>query len=328
MSKHFADRLAAACREKKSILCVGIDPQIELMPKCFTLKYAAQMSSGLAPMADRAVYRTMFEDFVSLLIDATEEFAAVVKPNLGFSLEYGGQSVEAYEFAGAQAQRRGLVVINDAKCDDGSDTAKAHARAHLGPANGLGRDGGIVPIRSPIQADAVTVEPRLGVNCLGPFANAAGDGTRGMFVFVRTSFTDPTVEDLKLESGDYVWQHFGRETAKLARAALVGNSGYCSVGAVVGANRAEDARWLRELLPNSIFLAPAIGKQLASYDDAVAAAGPDGLGVVANDGRRIMYAGTKNPDLTLEGWQDAMRAAAKASRDGLNEALARAGKSL
>jgi len=74
----------------------------------------------------------------------------------------------------------------------------------------------------------------------------------------------------------------------------------------------------RALMPSAIVLAPGFGTQGAGARDAVASARPDGLGVIVNASRSLMYAFASSPDLTPPA---AARHAAAAMRDELNHAL-------
>jgi orotidine-5'-phosphate decarboxylase len=87
---------------------------------------------------------------------------------------------------------------------------------------------------------------------------------------------------------------------------------------VVGATYPDHARRARELMPNSIILVPGYGTQGATADDAIAAARPDGAGVVVNASRSLMYAFAKDPGSRPGA---AAAKAAEAMRAELNRAL-------
>ena len=130
-------------------------------------------------------------------------------------------------------------MIADAKRGDIGSTSQAYAEAWLAP-----RDGG------PPVADAMTVNPYMGGDSLEPFLLACGAGS-GLFVLVRTS--NPGAADLqeqRLADGRRVWER----TAELVAgwgAALVGESGLSSVGAVIGATSPEAVERARELMPHA-----------------------------------------------------------------------------
>jgi orotidine-5'-phosphate decarboxylase len=88
---------------------------------------------------------------------------------------------------------------------------------------------------------------------------------------------------------------------------------------VVGATYPAHAGRARELMPNSIILVPGYGAQAASAADAIAAVRPDGLGVIVNASRSLMYAFLKRPGVAPG---IAAAEAAEAMRTELNAALA------
>jgi orotidine-5'-phosphate decarboxylase len=67
---------------------------------------------------------------------------------------------------------------------------------------------------------------------------------------------------------------------------------------VIGATYPEHARRARELMPNSLILVPGYGTQGAEARDAVSAIRGDGLGVIVNASRSLMYAWRKRVGLT------------------------------
>jgi orotidine-5'-phosphate decarboxylase len=86
---------------------------------------------------------------------------------------------------------------------------------------------------------------------------------------------------------------------------------------VVGAPSPAQAARARELMPAAIVLAPGFGAQGATARDSVASARPDGLGVIVNASRGLMYA-AREPGETASA---AARRTAASMRDELNRAL-------
>ena len=97
----------------------------------------------------------------------------------------------------------------------------------------------------------------------------------------------------------------------------LGTSGLSDVGAVVGATWPAEAKRLRSLMPDTIFLVPGYGAQGGSAADALAGARADGRGVVINSSRAIIGAWEKAKS---EDWAGAARAAL----DAMNADLAKA----
>ncbi len=133
---NFIEKLTNATRKNKSLLCVGLDPDPELMP-------------------DRV---DVFE-FNKAIIDATSDLVCAYKLNLAF--------YEALDDEGLDALKRTMThipndipVIGDAKRGDIGNTAKAYAKAIL----------------SNLNFDAATVNPYLGFDSIEPFIQYANKG--------------------------------------------------------------------------------------------------------------------------------------------------------
>jgi orotidine-5'-phosphate decarboxylase len=108
--------------------------------------------------------------------------------------------------------------------------------------------------------------------------------------------------------------------AKLVHGWGVGRRGTCGltdVGAVVGATWPAEAKALRALMPDTVFLVPGYGAQGGSAADALAGLRPDGRGCVVNSSRAIIGAWEKAKDAD---WA----AAARGALDAMNADLARA----
>ena len=121
---------------------------------------------------------------------------------------------------------------------------------------------------APLRADALTVNPWLGVDSLEPFVRRAEAGRAGLFVLTRTS--NPGGRDLQeLEVGDHpVYQHVAALLQPLTKR-LAGAQGWSGLGLVVGATRPEEAERVREVAPSALFLVPGYGAQGASARDSV-----------------------------------------------------------
>ena len=74
----------------------------------------------------------------------------------------------------------------------------------------------------------------------------------------------------------------------------------------MGATYPEEARSLRVLMPEAIFLVPGYGSQGATAADVLPCFNPDGYGALVNSSRRILFAYRNSGD---------ERAYARAARD-------------
>jgi orotidine-5'-phosphate decarboxylase len=283
---------------------VGLDPQIERLPAC--VHSEAQGGDARARAAD-AIRR-----FNEQVIEQVAPFAVAVKPQIAFYEILGPAGLEAYEAAVTCAQAAGLLVIGDIKRGDIGSTAAAYARAHLCPEDS---DGMTRP-----AADAVTINPYLGTDSVAPFVEAARTQGAGLFVLVRTSNPSASeLQDLVIE-GRALHDHVGALVTRWG-SDLIGDCGYSSVGAVVGATAPAELARLRADLPQAWFLVPGVGAQGATAADVAPAFGRDGLGAIVNSSRGILYA-FGAPETA--NWQIPVADAARQLRDQLRQAALQA----
>ena len=301
---NFADRLIAACTDKDSVVCVGIDPRLDRIPE--ELLQAAIRTHGETPEAAAAA----FLDFSRRIIDVVREVAVAVKPQVAFFERLGPAGMQAFHDVIAHAHARGLLVISDVKRNDIGSTAEAYAEGHIGS----------ITIGSktihPWRTDAVTVSPYLGSDGLNPFIHQAVRHEGGVFVLVKTSNPSSVeLQDLKVD-GRPIYERVAQWVADHAED-LLGDSGYSSLGAVVGATYPRELQRLRELMPRNLLLIPGFGAQGGGPADIAPGFNDDGLGAVVNASRSIVFAygDSESPG----DWSDAIARAACDMRDQLNE---------
>jgi orotidine-5'-phosphate decarboxylase len=100
----FIDKLLAASRKNKSLLCIGLDPDPAQMPNVPLL------------------------DFTQGIIDATKELVCAYKPNFAFFEAMGLKGIEVL-IKTIKYIPDDIPVIGDAKRGDIGNTAKAYASA-------------------------------------------------------------------------------------------------------------------------------------------------------------------------------------------------------
>lgn len=263
MAENFADRLAAAIRQKDSRVCVGLDPRLDLLPRLGVEEPLARV-----------------EEFCSAICEATAPYAACVKPQSAYFEALAPDGLACLWRVIRYARSLGLLVILDAKRNDIGSTAEAYTQASLGL-----HEGQAEPL-----ADAVTVNAYLGSDGVQPFVDAAARYGTGLYVLVKTSNPGSgELQDLTLESGLTVYQHMADLVAYWGRE-VVGESGYSSVGAVVGATYPEQLSELRRRVPTVPFLVPGYGHQGGTAADVVRGLDKQGFGAVVNSSRGLIYA--------------------------------------
>jgi orotidine-5'-phosphate decarboxylase len=290
---HFADRLATACRAKKTALCVGIDPRWQSLPEEIRTRHG---SGSLVAVA------AAFDEFAQRLLEVVAPLVPVIKPQSAFFEACGPAGMMALERVLSRARELGLITILDSKRNDIASTAAAYAdAAFAGTA--------IEKQRHPVwPADAITINPYLGRDAVEPFLASARQVEGGVFVLVRTSNPGAgQFQDLDCQ-GRPLYQHIAAAVGAWAQENR-GRCGYGDVGAVVGATHPSELALLRGLLPQTVFLVPGYGAQGGSAADVAAAFGPDGLGAVVNSSRGIIAC--FKPDEPQ--WEQAVERATKAA---------------
>jgi orotidine-5'-phosphate decarboxylase len=146
----FIHALNKLCLEKKSILCVGLDPQPSLHP--------------LHPGFANGVF-----NFNRAIIDATHDLVCAYKPNLAFYEALGLEGLDSLEKTMQYIrQNTNALVIGDGKRGDVEHTAKAYAKT-------LFEVWGF---------DATTVNAYGGYDSILPFL---GYEDKGTFIWCRSS---------------------------------------------------------------------------------------------------------------------------------------------
>jgi orotidine-5'-phosphate decarboxylase len=267
--------------DRGSQLVLGLDPDpAQLWPRAIELASAAD-SPPVAPAARAGLAVALH---CTLAIEAVAEQCVAVKLQVACFERLGAPGWGALREVAERARQLGLMVIADAKRGDIDVTAAAYAQAFLGetrtpygPVDGL-------------AADALTVNPLLGVDSLAPFVAAARARGSGLFVLVRTSNPGASdVQELTLAEGGTVSGRIAAIVAELG-APAVGVAGLTDVGAVVGATAPERLEELRAAMPHAVFLLPGIGAQGGTVEDLAPAFAPGPAGGLIAASRGIVRA--------------------------------------
>ena len=242
VSTTYLERLGARSKKAGTVLCLGLDPDLDRLPAGFSRDLA-----GL-------------ERFAALLLEAAVPFAAAVKPNLAFFEAHGSAGLAALE------RLRGglpsdLPVIADAKRGDIGSTAARQATA----------------LFDQLGADAVTVNPYLGADAVSPLLERID---RFAYVLCRTSNPGAgELQDLVVAADRATDSPAERLHERVARLATGWGPGG-TVGLVVGATAPDELARIRALAPGLAFLVPGVGAQGGAVEPVLergpAAVGPAG----------------------------------------------------
>lgn len=310
--KNFADKLIEAVKAKGNPICVGLDPRLQQIPSF--IKKKALADGNVSPFKAAAV---ALLEFNKGIIDAVADIVPVVKPQIAFYEVFGYEGVWAYEETLKYAKSKGLITIADAKRNDIGSTAGEYAKAFLGEVAVFeGEDEVVAPV---FDADSITINAYLGWDGVKPFVEEGAKYGKGLFVLAKTSnVSSVDLQDLEMKDGKPVYEIMGHLIDSWG-ANEIGESGYSSVGAVVGATFPSQAAKLRAIMPNTIFLVPGYGAQGGTADDVKVCFNSDGLGAIVNNSRGIIFAYEKMEGYGEERYAEAARAAVLKMKEDLSK---------
>lgn len=307
----FIDNLIKKIIQKRSHIVVGLDPDYNNLPNY--LKKNTQKK--LKDICEVII------EFNCKIIDAVYDLVPAIKPQIAFYERYGIDGIKAFLKTVNYGKGKGLIIIEDAKKNDIGSTAVAYSEGHIGRVEISGQK---MPI---FDVDAITINPYLGSDGVLPFVRDVQSYQKGIFILVKTS-NNSSVE---LQDIDVI--HKGQTcklyeiVAKLVHEwgkTVIGNYGYSSVGAVVGATFPKDAKILRKLMPNTYFLVPGYGAQGGKAEDIVCSFNNDGFGALISASRSINFAYKNSNKFSESQFADAAREAVIKMNNDINGGLQKA----
>jgi len=141
--------LTAQIRQKKSFLCVGLDPDLKKIPQ-----HLLQ-------------YDDPFFEFCKAIIDATKDHCVAYKPNTAFFECLGTKGWESLQKT-IDYIPKDILIIADAKRGDLGNTAEKYAEAFFERMN----------------VDAITLSPYMGYDSIAPYLKYEG---KWSIILVKTS---------------------------------------------------------------------------------------------------------------------------------------------
>ena len=309
----FIDRLISSIKRLENPTVVGLDPKLEYIPSYISKKAFKEHGAGFEGVADAVI------QFNKKLIDAVYDIVPAVKPQLAYYEMYGLEGIRAFVETCEYARSKGMLIIADGKRNDIGTTAEAYSSAFLGKV-AIGNGMSAV-----FDADALTINPYLGSDGVKPFIEDCSKYGKGLFILVKTSNkSSGQFQDLVTQDGKSIFETVAEYVDEWGRA-VMGENGYSSVGAVVGATYPEQAKILRGMMKKTYILVPGYGAQGGTAKDVAHSFNKDGLGAVINASRSIMCAWKAerwSASYSEDGFDCAARAEAIRMRNELREALA------
>lgn len=290
---NFADRFVAAT-ETHGPLCVGIDPHAGRIPTLF----GGDTPDGL-------------EQWGRAIVEAATGRVGIVKPQVGLFERHGWQGMQALSRVSDSAKAAGLMVLMDAKRGDIGSTAEGYAAAYLAA-------------DAPFACDALTVNPYMGLDTLEPHVRTAEASGKGVIVLARTSNPGSADYQGRDMQGAPLYSRVVESLAPMIER-LKGQSSWSGLMLVTGATGPEEARQLRALAPDALFLVPGYGAQGAGAAQAMAgfvpgrSGGNRPVGGCVNASRSITFADGTAEAGSIDAWKEIVADAIDQAQNDLNQ---------
>ena len=246
-------------REKQSFLCVGLDTDLDKMPK--GLKEIVKKE-----YEEEEMTFGMLLEFNIRIIDATAPYCVAYKPNLAFYEAYGMEGIAAFEGTIEYLQENypNHLIIADAKRGDIGNTSKMYAKTFF----------------KEYDVDSLTVAPYMGEDSVTPFL-----GYDGKWVILLALTSNKGSHDFQLiedKNGERLFEKVLKQSQQW------GNED--NMMYVVGATQGKMFEDIRKIVPNHFLLVPGVGAQGGSLQEVCKYGMTKECGLLVNSSRGIIYA--------------------------------------
>lgn len=258
--------------KSKGHVCVGLDTSVDYIPKWF-LNECYSLDDAL------------FE-FNKRIIDATYDMAACYKVQIAYYEACGMMGLMAYKRTLEYVRNLGCIAIADIKRGDIAQTAMMYAKAHF---------------EGDFASDFITLSPYMGMDSIEPYLGYVKNNEKGLFILVRTSNSGASdIQYIEDGNGKKVYRHTADKIYSISQE-YMGESGYSSIGGVIGCTHIDEAAELRRDYSSMFMLIPGYGAQGGGARD-VAAYLKNGNGGVVNSSRGILtgYKNYENGDKNFD----------------------------
>ena len=249
-------------REKRSFLCVGLDPDIKKIPQCIIKACKEELEDGEEYDDSLAIMA-----FNQAIIDATAPYCVAYKPNLAFYESLGSMGVAAYEETVAYLRENypNHFIIADAKRGDIGNTSAMYARSFF---------------EGDTQVDALTVAPYMGEDSVTPFL-----GYKDKWVILLALTSNKGSHDFQL-TADADGERLFEKVLKVSQQwGTKDNMMY-----VVGATQGKMFEDIRKIVPDHFLLVPGVGAQGGSLEEVCKYGMNKDCGLLVNSSRGIIFA--------------------------------------
>ena len=246
-------------KQKQSFLCVGLDTDIDKMPK--SLKEIVKRE-----YEEEEMTFGMLLEFNTRIIDATAPYCVAYKPNLAFYEAYGMEGIAAFEGTIEYLQENypNHMIIADAKRGDIGNTSKMYAKTFF----------------DQYGVDALTVAPYMGEDSVTPFL-----GYDDKWVVLLALTSNKGSNDFQLTEdakGERLFEKVLRASQQWANDE--------QMMYVVGATQGKMFENIRRIAPTHFLLVPGVGAQGGSLEEVCKYGMTKDCGLLVNSSRGIIYA--------------------------------------
>jgi orotidine-5'-phosphate decarboxylase len=242
-------------KEKSSYLCVGLDTDVQKIPKHLQGKQNAVV------------------EFNKQIIDATKDLCVAYKLNTAFYEAMGIKGWKAMEETLNYIPSSHLKIA-DAKRADIGNTSSYYAKAFF----------------ETLPFDAITVAPYMGEDSIRPFLEYENKWTIVLGLTSNKGAVDfemLTVADTNANNGSE------KLYEKVLRT-VSGWGNKNNLMFVVGATKASELISIRNIIPEHFLLVPGVGFQGGSLKEVSVHGMNEDCGLLVNASRAIIYAGNKD----------------------------------
>ena len=251
--------LIAQIRQKQSFLCVGLDPDLDKMPKGLKEQVRKEYE-------EEEMTFGMLLEFNTRIIDATAPYCVAFKPNLAFYEAYGMEGIAAFEGTIEYLQENypHHMIIADAKRGDIGNTSKMYAKTFF----------------EQYGVDALTVAPYMGEDSVTPFL-----GYDDKWVILLALTSNKGSLDFQLTENQNGQRLFEKVLTVSQQWGTKENMMY-----VVGATQGRMFEDIRKLVPDHFLLVPGVGAQGGSLEEVCHYGMNRDCGLLVNSSRGIIFA--------------------------------------
>ena len=241
-------------KQKQSYLCVGLDTDLNKIPK-----HLKQNKNAVV-------------DFNKAIIDATKDYCVSYKINTAFYEVNGSRGWEDMEETVKYIPNTHFKIA-DAKRGDIGNTSSQYAKAFF----------------ETLQFDAITVAPYMGEDSIRPFLDYENKWTIVLGLTSNKGAQDFEMQRLvsseknKDEAGLLLYEKVIDTVSKW------GNPG--NLMFVTGATQASELENIRKIIPDNFLLVPGVGFQGGSLSETSKYGITKDCGLLVNASRAVIFAG-------------------------------------